>query len=111
MSRAIILLAALLFSLFFAYQATAAELRGRVRTGEDGRGVPALTVTLVPRSASSQPKKITITNEDGAFRFKNVGAGHYDVEVSRGVELLRREPVDVDAQDVEKELVVSPPGR
>jgi hypothetical protein len=95
----------ILFLLFLtiASYAYAARLDGRVFETTTERGIPALTVKLIPPKAAKRPEKITSTNYQGNFRFSGVPTGRYLIEVYQGVTILYRDIIEI-TRDMRKDI-------
>jgi hypothetical protein len=63
-----------------------------------GRGIPALTVQLIPPQAVKSPKRVLQTDRDGNFRFQDKDPQKYLgktlLEVRDGPRLLFRKEID-----------------
>ena len=91
------------FLFFLVSILTAAEHRGRVRSG--GLPIPGATVT----AQSGTARLATSTGEAGLYRFQNLAAGQWSIEVRIfGFEPLRRE-VTIDGRNalIEWELALT----
>lgn len=71
-------------------------LEGRIIDVGNRRGVPGLSVRLAPSSPSKAPKKATLTDKTGGFRFGDVAPGAYWLEAYQGTRVLYRAKTQVD---------------
>jgi len=78
-------------------------LDGRVYEEAGRKGIPALTVKLIPPRDLRGVEKITTTDDRGGFRFSALDGGRYLLEVYQGVLLLYREVIAVD-RDTRKDI-------
>jgi len=79
------------------------KLDGRVHEAGSNKGIPGLTVKLIPPTASQKPEKITFTDPKGEFHFLSLASGKYLLEVYQGVTLLHREVMTLD-RDIRREI-------
>lgn len=71
--------------------------------GAGQKGIPALTVNLIPPRDLRGVEKITTTDDRGRFSFSALDRGRYLLEVYQGVMLLYREVIAVD-RDTRKDI-------
>src|SRR2546425_8735106 len=100
--RRSILFALLIFVLTSSAQAQgpAATFSGHVFEAGNNRGIENLEAKLTPPRNTNLPIRLTRTDRDGRFVFRNLVRGPYLLEVSQGVYLLYR--VEVDPRSVDK---------
>ena len=67
---------------------------GRIYEAETKTGIGDLTVRLIPPRDLKKPEKVTTTDEDGKFRFTDLGGDKYLLEVYQGLTLLYREVIE-----------------
>ena len=67
---------------------------GRIFEAGTKTGIGDLTVRLIPPRDVKKPEKVTTTDEDGKFRFTDLGADKYLLEVYQGLTLLYREVIE-----------------
>jgi len=80
------------------------SITGRVFDSSTNRGVPGLSVRLIPPRAENLPTKITSTSGDGTFQFVDLRKGKYLLVMYRGTTLVFRREIDTN---VEKEFTVT----
>lgn len=80
-------------------------LNGSVVELATGRGIPSLSVWLIPSRDLNQPRRMTSTNRDGQFRFGNLAGGRYMLEVHQGAMTLHREIMSLES-DMEKRITL-----
>ncbi len=71
-------------------------IEGRIFEATTRRGIPNLTVRLIPPRVTQQAEKITTTKANGEFEFRSVDKGKYLLEVYQGLTLLYRDVVDTN---------------
>jgi Carboxypeptidase regulatory-like domain len=67
---------------------------GRVVEATSKRGVPKLEVRLTPPRQTKLPIRVTSTDQDGVFLFRQLVRGRYLLDISEGLYLLHRVEVD-----------------
>jgi hypothetical protein len=92
-----------LFFLVIASYVYAARLDGRVYEITTERGIPALTVKLIPPKATKRPERITSTNYQGNFQFSGIQTGRYLIEVYQGLTILYRDMIEI-THDMRKDI-------
>jgi hypothetical protein len=92
-----------LLSILLAGVAYGFTLEGRIIDVGDGRGVPGLTVRLTPPTPSASPRKATLSDKYGRFRFSDVARGAYWLEAYQGTRVLYREKAQID-RNLTKEI-------
>ncbi|UQA56810.1 carboxypeptidase-like regulatory domain-containing protein [Polyangium aurulentum] len=75
-----------------------ASLTGCVREASSQRAVPAMTVRLIAPAEAKRPEMVTLTNEQGQFRFSSLPPGPYALELLQGAQVVSREIIDVSGQ-------------
>jgi hypothetical protein len=78
-------------------------LEGRVYEAAGQKGIPALTLKLIPPRDLRGVEKITTTDDRGSFHFSALDRGRYLLEIYQGVMLLYREVINVD-RDTRKDI-------
>jgi hypothetical protein len=99
MRKIVILTLLLLVSALFAYAQGARPFSGRVLDAQNHQGISNLEVKLRPPSDSNTAVLIGTTDQNGLFRFPQVQAGAYLVEVSQGPYLLYRGEINTSNTD------------
>jgi hypothetical protein len=77
----------------------AVDFAGRVFDAASQRGIENLEVKLTPPSNSNATIRVTSTDQNGLFVFKQLAKSRYLLEVSQGVHVLYRVEVDASKQD------------
>lgn len=92
------ILLAILFLILAAAVAYGGDSRidGEVHDASTKKGIPGLTVKLIPPKGAPMPQKITFTNPEGRFQLLNLERGKYLLEVYQGVTLVHREVVTLE---------------
>ena len=68
-------------------------LIGHAVNARTNHGIENLTVVLIAPTASSLPKRIATTDQNGEFSFGQVPAGQYVLKVSEGPHFLYRKAI------------------
>lgn len=74
------------------------DVDGRVYDQMNGRGLENLEVRMTPPTSASIPVRMANTDQSGGFRFPQVRAGRYLLEVTQGPNLLYRVQIDTATQ-------------
>jgi hypothetical protein len=72
-------------------------LEGTVRDLATDRGLPGLTMRLIPPNSERSPVRIVRTDERGNFRFRDTNnryLGRHLLEIYQGAELVFRKEID-----------------
>jgi hypothetical protein len=75
------------------------HLDGRVFEAASNRGIENLEIKLTPPTNSNLSVRLSGTDQNGNFRFAQVGRGRYLLEVSQGASLLYRAEIDTGQQN------------
>lgn len=66
-------------------------LEGRIIDVGNGRGVAGLSVKVAPPVPPNAPRKLTLSDQSGRFRFSDLAPGTYSLEAYQGTRLLYSE--------------------
>lgn len=67
---------------------------GRIFDSTTNEGISGMTVKLTPPRATGRPARVTLTDSQGAFEFREPAKGRYLLEVHQGATLLYRRVID-----------------
>jgi len=74
------------------------NISGRVYDASNNQGISNMVVKLTPPRNLKEPQKITVTDNDGQFKFSGLKKTRYLLEVTQGPTLLYRDVIDVNQQ-------------
>ena len=80
-----------LLAILLAGAAHGFTLEGRLIDNGNGRGVPGLSVRVAPPVPPNAPRKVTLSDQNGRFRFSDIAPGTYSLEAYQGTRVLYSE--------------------
>lgn len=72
------------------------NISGRIYDSSDNQGISNLVVKLTPPRNTKEPQKVTVTDQDGQFKFEGLKKTRYLLEVNQGPTLLYRDVIDMN---------------
>ncbi len=89
------------------YDAKEKTLTGTILESQSSNGVANLTVKLTPPRSTNRAQKLTTTDQQGQFNFREVEPGRYLLEIFQGLTPVYRKVFDTSSSSSREPILLT----